>query len=278
MGALSFLANIALAPNKEVKPVVAKKERAAVVYNPKEASLRVYKNGAVYPSIKLVKDHDLEYGPKDVEYKGIGLDIFTSKAFLNTKALEQTFIMVGFVPKDSPKVDLFGSTTYSPEGEPLASVVTQGSKTFGFALLEMVKDMYGITIGEDQKYLDLIILEEQPIPSEDNELWIPKTVSRGEKKGEVTMIKRVGLVLYPLVPRVLVDGVTGETFSTEQIHEDKMAIGKVKEVADNLDPFADGDFYEHTEEEEGDSEYEEENDEESEQPEAEVDGPDFLED
>jgi len=198
MSGLSFLKNITLQPNSLVKQAAAPK--TAVAKNPTTADLRVYRSGAVYPSAKLVTACMLEFVARDSDVETNGFDIFSSKDFINTKTLAESFLFIAMVPKSEPKVDLFGSTVYEKDGSPKADVLTQGAVTFGKELLELIESAYGITLKEGQNYIDLKIVQDDPFTLEDGIYWVPKKVSRGEKKGQVTLVRREDLTLYALAP------------------------------------------------------------------------------
>ena len=201
MSGLSFLKNVQIASNAALGLGAGKLRTPGAAKNPETADLRIYKNGAVYPSVKLATNAKLEYQPKDSEEKGFGFDVFSSKKFLNTASLEQHFLFIALVPKSEPKVDLFSSTVYDTEtGLAKSSVLDQGATTAGKEILAMIEEAYGITIPETGSYIDLKIVKDQPFTTDDNTYWVPKVVSRGEKKGDVDLVKRKDLTLYALVP------------------------------------------------------------------------------
>lgn len=196
---LSFLKNITLASNSAVKTPVAR-TKAAASRNPEKADIRIYKDGSVYPSAKLVEQCNLQYTAKDAEDKGNGFDVFSSGDFLNTKHLAEKFLFIALVSKAAGKVDLFSQTTYEENGAAKSDVLTQGANTTGKFLLEKIKEVYGIELKEGQSYMDLKIVSDSPFTTDDNIYYVPKTVSRGEKKGEISMVRREDLTLYALVP------------------------------------------------------------------------------
>lgn len=196
---LDFLKKISLQSNAVVKSPIAR-TKSNVAKTPENADLRVFRNGGVYPSAALVAACNLQYVGKDVEEKGNGFDIFSSKSFLNTAHLPDAFLFIALVPKNAGKVDLFASTTYNEDNTAKSDVLTQGAVTFGLELLEMIKTVYGVELKEGQSFIDLKIMKDSPSNTDDNIYWIPKTVNRGPKKGEVTLERRENLDLYPLVP------------------------------------------------------------------------------
>lgn len=215
MSGLSFLKNIKLQPNAAVK-TVASRTAAGTSKNPEKADIRIFRNGSVYPSAALAAKCNLQYAHKDAkpEDKGNGFDVFSSGDFLNTKGLpkEDRCIFIALVPKAAGKVDLFANATYNEDGTTKSDVLTQGAATVGKEILEAIKDVYGIELKEGQSYMDLKVISDSPFTTDDNIYFIPKKVSRGEKKGEVTMVRREDLTLYPLVP---VEMLGEETAPTE---------------------------------------------------------------
>lgn len=229
---LSFLSNITLASNEEVKPafVTSRATRSAVDRNPEGNQIRLFKNGAIYPSKELAGIYALEYLPKDSEVESFGFDIMSSKSFPNTAHLPQIFLILAVVAKNLPKVDVFGSTKYYSaedvaklaaegtevvEGQPKSSVLDQGNTTFGKdVLIPMLKEVYGFEFSEDQKFVDLTIVVDQPLKTNDGNYFIPKPISRGEKKGEMEVVVRKDIDMFPLV---LSADLSGEVESNEEV-------------------------------------------------------------
>lgn len=244
---LSFLSNITLASNEEVKPafVTAKAPRATVDRNPEGAKIRVFKNGAIYPSKELVVNYALEYLPKDSEEKAFGFDIMSSKSFPNTAHLDSSFIILAVVAKSLPKVDVFGSTKYYSaeevaklaaegtevvEGQPKSSVLDQGNTTFGKeVLIPMLKEIYGFEFPEDKKFVDLTIITDQPLKTNDGNYFIPKPISRGEKKGEMEVVVRKDIDMFPLVLSSMLGEETGEA-PQEAVTEEEVEVADVPEI------------------------------------------------
>lgn len=225
MSGLDFLKKVQLKSNSEVKAPTARTS-SAVAKNPEKAHIRIYKNGAVYPSQKLVDKCNLQFVAKDAEVKGNGFDVFSSKDFLNTKHLDTSVIFIAMVPKDAGKVDLFNSTKYNEDGSPMADVLTQGAATAGAAILELIENVYGVTIPQGENFIDLMIVTENPLNTDDNIYYVPKVVSRGEKKGQVDLVRRENLTLYPLVPLSLIEG--NDEAPTEE--ETKEEAGSLSEI------------------------------------------------
>lgn len=218
MSGLSFLKNVSLKANSAVKAPVAR-AASAQSRNPTNGHIRIYKSGAAYPSEKLAASASLQYMPKDSENKGNGFDIFSSKDFLNTKHLDQAFLFIAAVPRTQGKIDLFGSTSYDENGVPKSDVLTQGATTSGERILELVKAVYGVEIPEDESYMELSIVKDSPFTTEDSIYFIPKIVSRGEKKGELDLVRREHLTLYALVPTSMLEEEEGENI--EEVKEEQ---------------------------------------------------------
>lgn len=216
MSGLSFLKNVTLAANAAVAPT--SRTSAAVAKNPEKAHLRIYKNGAVYPSAKLVTACSLQYQAKDAEKKGNGFDVFSSKDFMNTAHLKESFMFIAMVPKDAKfgKVDLFSTTKFNEDGSPKADVLTQGS--INLELLEQIKSIYNVDIAEGENFIDLVIVQSNPFTTPDNIYYIPKKGVRGDNKGKSEVVRRENLTLYALVPASLMDE---ENADTEEVVDKK---------------------------------------------------------
>lgn len=201
-----FLSNISL--GEDVKTTAArgggggvKKERI-----PTTADLRVFHTGAVYPSADLVKKHDLEYRNKGVEPVGNGYDVFKSTDWALTAKLPKAFLIIGALPKNSGKVDLFDQVRFNNDGNaddknagatPMTSVLEQGSPTFGKELLKWLEEIYGVTPNEEG-FVDLVIVEAHPLKTSNDVYNIPKLIARGEKAGELSYQRRENMTYFPL--------------------------------------------------------------------------------
>ncbi len=200
MKGLDFLKKASLASNEVVKPATAR-TTVAKARNPELADIRVYKDGAVFPSVALIKEFDLQYRAKEVEPKGNGFDVFKSTDFPNTQhwPKENRIIFIASVDKGQGKLDLFGRTTYNEETGAASDVLTQGAATFGKQLLEQIKEVYGEEPNEEG-YIDLMIARDNGFNTDNGKYYIPKVVSRGTEKGSSTVVTREDITLYPLVP------------------------------------------------------------------------------
>ena len=211
MKGLDFLKNASLVVQEETVTKTRLFTKTAS-RNPENADLRIYANGSVYPSKELVAEFQLQYQPKNSENPGYAFDVIVSSEYGACKDFKRNILMIAAVEKNQPKVDLFSSTVYDKEGNPIADVMTQGSNTFGKQLLEKLKEVEGITL-EEGKFVDLLIIREYPFKTPNDIYLLPKTVSRGEHKGELTYIRRENITLYPLVP---VDALSGGSEGEEE--------------------------------------------------------------
>lgn len=199
-------------------------------------TIRVWKDGSVFPSTDLAERFDLEYQARPTEVPplagsepapdgkkekwitpGSAFDVFDSKDFPIFKT-PQRVILANVAPRGAGKADLFGSVGYDDKGAPLTSVLDQGSTTFGKAeLLPMIKEVYGLEPGD--KYIDLVFLGQDGekaakhfgLPDGKKACVVPKTVSRGEKKGEATYVRREDPWLFILIPLTLLHPETAAT-------------------------------------------------------------------
>jgi hypothetical protein len=202
---LSFLSNVEVqAPEKKER-----KGRTSINTVPAEgADIRVFGNGKMYPSQAFADKHALEFVPKEtveVEGKdpktvvvGNGLDIFSSSSW-GMINIEQEVIFLAVVPKSAPKVDVWNSTKYDEDGNPKASVFTQGVNTFAKTrLVPMLATSYGVD-WDKVDYVDLQVVETQPIVSPTGVYAIPKIVSTGERKGEADYVRRENINVCPVI-------------------------------------------------------------------------------
>ena len=190
----SFLNEVeVITPEKETRVNVAKVDK----YPTEGTIIRVWANGSIFPSPELVVKLDLEYSKANTNN---GLDVFAFSKMPNAPKVGQDCIMISAVAKSAPKVDLFSSCKYDENGQPKSSVLTQGGGTFGEEFIVMIKEVYGIEIPKGT-YLDLEVkLDISPKVSPI--VYLPKTVDRGPKKGQLDVARRENITIYPLVPIV----------------------------------------------------------------------------
>jgi hypothetical protein len=239
-----FLKNVQLSV-PETKTKAEKPGRTAVTKNPEGLALRVFSNGKIYPSQELVDKFNLDYHRKDSVLSGNGLDVFKSTDWgMFPVDAPQKYIFIAPVLKDLPKVDLFGSVKYNEDGTPVNSVMEQGGGTFGEQLLEMITEVYGITL-EKGSFLDLEVKVDVVVKSPNDVYFIPKTIARGEKKGQITVVRRENITVMPLVPCVEITNILAnvEEVSDEEVREQEVV--ESYEVSDEsqklyIDPTTEG--------------------------------------
>ena len=227
-----FLKNVELnVPETKVTSV-----RSTANKNPEGMCIRVFASGKIYPSQELVDQFSLEYVAKDSEVVSNGLDVFKSVDWpMFPVNAPDKFIFVAPVPKNSPKVDLFGQVGYDEEGNPKNSVLEQGGGSFGAQLVEMLEQIYGIVI-EKGKYVDLEVKTDITVTSPNGIYYVPKTVTRGEKKGELSVVRREDILVMPLVPLVEVTQETSEVNEVvESVEEEFVDEGEITETMDAID-------------------------------------------
>lgn len=151
---------------------------------------------------------------------GNGFDVIDSSKWAGYKS-EGNMLFIAPVAKDEPKVDLFGSTKYEPlvEGQvggetyqaPVSGVYDQGSKTYGVStLLPAIKEIYGIELGKDQEYVDMIVFDELGDVSINKKFskpvtLVPKVVDRGKDAGKADHIRRENLTIWGFAPASLLN-------------------------------------------------------------------------
>jgi hypothetical protein len=182
----SFLSNLTLVDTGRMRQPKEK--------NPTGMTVRVYANGEVYPSKELVEKYKLEYVNKESTEKANGIDVVDSTEW-TPMATQPRMILFGITPKTEPKVDLFGSCKFNDDGSPKSSVMTQGAASE--ELLNLTRSLGFLT--PEQKYVDLVLLEQYPINTKDGLAYIPKTVSRGPKKGEKDYERRENVTFYTVL-------------------------------------------------------------------------------
>ena len=194
-----FLKNTTLnTVEKEVRITDTKSGKTPMERNPTNgASLRLFKDGSVYPSLEAVGKYDLEYAGTT----GNGFDVIDSRNWAMYPQGAQPVVFIAAVSKKAGLVDLFASAKKES-----ISVLTQGSKTFGPELITMLQEVYGVEdLFATQKYVDLVIVEDVTMPSLDGIYNVPKVTAKGEHKGEATTKRRENITVNPLalfVPEV----------------------------------------------------------------------------
>lgn len=237
---LDFLKNISIDESEIIK--AAKKKGTGGGGHKKEwnpthpYTIRIWKDGSVFPSADLVDRFSLEYGDRPVEdaqtegtmqeqydkeekkpkwiQPGNAFDVFDSADFPAFKS-PQRFILANVVSKASGKADLFASVTWDAlTGKKENSVMEQGAATFGKKeFIGMIKDVYGVELNDETPHIDLVLLDQNgelndgapkhfQLPGDKKFCYVPKKVSRGATKGTETVVRREDpwlFVLYPLL-------------------------------------------------------------------------------
>lgn len=237
---LSFLSDVKLEAVKKVAP----KGKLQTPKLPEKADLRLFANGGIYPSKTFAAKHDLEFIPKTAKegddkatiINGNGLEVFSSKEWgMLQGKLPQEVIFCAPVAKSLAKVDMWASTKYDENNQPKASVFTQGINTFAKKrLVPMVTEIYGIN-WDEVEYVDLTVVEEQVISSENGLYHLPKIVSTGEHKGKADYIRRENITICPLIvsstqPKVAIDALASD--EQPDLDESSEDVNESKEVKD----------------------------------------------
>lgn len=186
--------------NQEIAEAIAEGKEAPEPYIAKTEAPKKYK----------VSTYEFEGG-----IAGNGFDVIDSSKWAGYKS-EGNMLFIAPVAKDEPKVDLFGSTKYVPleEGEvggetfqaPVSSVYDQGSKTFGTStLIPAIKEIYGIELGKDKEYIDMIVFDELGNVNINKQFskpvtLVPKVVDRGKDAGKADHIRRDNLTIWGFAP------------------------------------------------------------------------------
>lgn len=179
--------------------------RVATPKNPTGLRLRVFKDGAVYPSQELVDMFNLEYTNTDAVDSGNGFDVFSSldwiqlpKANSDGEAITPV-LFIASSSKDLPKIDLFGSCKLDN-----TSVLTQGSKRP--ELINKLREIYDLPVSEtedllflDKNYVDLEIKQDVVVFPGLPAYYIPKKIIKGVNSGNMSYEIRQNLVINPLV-------------------------------------------------------------------------------
>ncbi len=169
--------------------VDTKRVRAPKQKNPEGMTIRIFPNGEVYPSQELVDKFNLEY---KADRTGNGIDVVDSKQWTPLEN-EDRMILLAITPKSEPKVDLFAQCRYDKDGNPMSTVMKQGSTSE--ILLTLVKELGYLT--PEQKYCDLELGLEWPVGDRKGIFNLPKVIERGERKGEKTYERRENVLMIP---------------------------------------------------------------------------------
>lgn len=233
---LDFLKNLQI---QEVTPSAPRVSRKELNPAPDFIGIRIWKDGSVYPSAKLVADFNLEYPQAKVEYIKVlgedgqpkmievegqgpvpetkrrvtpadgsnGLDVFFMPDWTQADATsrQNKLILVGVSPKNAGKVELFSQVNYNEDGTPKVSVMEQGAKTFGAdRLLPLIEEAYGVKLSDETPFVDLEINLQYNLRQicPQGIFMLPKRISRGADAGKMDYVRRENIDIYPMVPVV----------------------------------------------------------------------------
>jgi hypothetical protein len=208
---LDFLSQVTIADVTEqpaAKGGGQKKERI-----PSGLTIRVFRDGSVYPSAELVKRFDLEYGPKDCVGCGHGFDVIDTNRFTDIKTPKR-LLFISPVGKSAGRVDLFAIVSYNTDNSAKSSVLNQGSSTFGKEeLLPLIKEVYGLELTKESTpdYIDLQLVANPAtdapweLPNGRQVTYLPKKKSRGGDKGSYDVVRREKPQFWVLYPVSLIE-------------------------------------------------------------------------
>lgn len=185
MNKFSFLNTIKIREN--IKEAII-----PVLREPSGLSLRVFKNGKVFPSKELVEYAKLEYHTTEPE-KENGLDFFKSRDWSLYPADGPSCLIIGITPRSQPKVDLFAGAKSDK-----TKVATQGPRSQ--ELIEAIEELFP-TAWTSQDFVDLCIDKEAKITTENNIYLIPKKFKKGVNAGNMGYQKRENITLHPCEPQ-----------------------------------------------------------------------------
>jgi hypothetical protein len=199
---MNFLKGITLVDTGRLKVPTTRTPQGMVI--------RVMSNGAVYPSKELIEKLNLDYTPKAAEGQeqtyGFGFDIIDSSEWAPTKDMDR-MLLLGLISRAQPKLSIFNRVKFNPNGTPMTSVLDQGTPSQ--ELLDIVRSLGYIM--EDQKYVDLVIQPDNPIPLENEVAWIPKVVERGPRKDQKEYVRRENIRIYQAIPSDMIEEPKSET-------------------------------------------------------------------
>jgi hypothetical protein len=196
----------------EVVKETAPKGKTKINRIPEGLSIRIYKNGAVYPSVQLTERFGLEYAHKNSEDFQNGFDIVNSNNWIQYPKDAAPVLFLVPVSKGESKVDLFSSVRYDENGQPKNSVYEQASKSE--ELLAAIMDIFSLEVDD---YVDLELVTDNTLAVE--VAHFPKTVNRGPDKGAIKTERRENVTMYPVVLRtnVVEENVVSEEVVNEEV-------------------------------------------------------------
>lgn len=158
--------------------------------------LRVYENGEVIPSRELVEKFNLEYGEGSS-----GVDIFLAHSWGAYDKTKPNLLFFTAVPRTEAKISLFSKET--PDGSIMTSKFKSSELVTNLRALDA--DVFNIgkranyNSSKRKAYVDIEIVVDKPITTQDNIYYVPKTISRGPDKGKETYVRRENITLYPIM-------------------------------------------------------------------------------
>lgn len=199
MDNFSFLDNLELSEVNSAPGRVAKK----APLNPENADLRLFKDGSLYPSTKLVAEFNLEYLAEDAEGVENGFDLIDSKIWGMLPEGTPRFLAIATVSKHEARKPMLFGKARKKDGKPVQSVLEQGSTASGNQLAEYAEEVLNVTFGDDQEYMDFNILREHKIASANGVYNFPYVQKKGEAAGTIKSVRRENCEIFPLVVAIL---------------------------------------------------------------------------
>lgn len=166
------------------------------------ADLRLFSDGAIYPSATLITLDELEYQPKDSGKPEYGYDVFLSTEWTQYPQEAPAIVCIAKVSKHYSRVDLFSKAKYNTDGTAKNSVSLQ-RQTSGEELIKMLEAAYcenEETLFQGGKtFVDLKIVKNTPVKAVSNGIYlIPKKFVKGEKAGQTLYERRENITVYAL--------------------------------------------------------------------------------
>lgn len=177
-----------------VKDEKVTKRQPAAEKTPTGLTVRLFKSGKVYPSKELVEKFSLEYQPNvEGTYPGCGFDILDSAEWAPFKSGTR-MLFLSPVDRSRARVDLFGMCKYNEDLTPMVTVMNQGSVSKD--LLNLAKSIGLMT--ETDKWVDLTLLIDYGVKTQDGIAFVPKTISKGKNVGKRDYERRENTTFYPV--------------------------------------------------------------------------------
>lgn len=244
---LDFLKNVtvSVAPTKPVAARTGiKKQR-----QPESGlTIRLFKDGSVYPSQELVDKYTLEYTPRDENSKPTGnaLDVVDSRDMAKQVETEVPFVGIVVTPRASGRTDIFSACKYAEDGSPTTTVGEQGAATYGKAeLIPLLEAVYGEEFAfNEQGFVDLTVVEDMPITAPDGRFFVFKTISRGVDAGKKDYAIRDNATILPLIPAevevstddLVAVGDVSAALALDEVNHIRKSETKGKKAVASIDP------------------------------------------